>query len=183
MVPVFSVQLPDTPLGTLDIWATQQGVRRVGFHQGAPPVRTGETLSSGDPPSHVSDLLEQVRDYFAGGRRGFDVELDLGPLTPFQIRVYDRLRETPYGRVVTYGQVARDIGEGPRAARAVGQAVGANPVCLLIPCHRVVASDGSLSGYAGGLARKAALLRLEGVEVDGTKRSSKVRPEILRLPL
>jgi methylated-DNA-[protein]-cysteine S-methyltransferase len=180
---VFSVQLPDTPLGTLDVWSTQRGVRRVGFHQGFDPVRRGETLSSGDPPSHVSDFLEQVGEYFAGGRRGFDVELDLAPLTPFQVRVYERLRAIPYGRVVTYGEVARDIGEASGAARAVGQAVGANPVCILIPCHRVVASDGSLSGYAGGLARKAALLRLEGVEVEGAMRSSKVRPEILRLPL
>lgn len=155
----------------------------MGFHQGADLVRAGETLSSGEPPSHVSRVVSQLAEYFAGERHDFDVEVDLGPLTPFQIRVYERLREIPYGHVVTYGQVASDIGESPGAARAVGQAVGANPVSIVIPCHRVVASNGSLSGYAGGLARKAALLRLEGVDVEGSKRSSKVRPEVLRLPL
>jgi len=180
---VFSAQLPDTPLGALDVWVTPQGVRRLGFHRGADLVRAGETLSSGEPPTHVSRVVEQLEEYFAGDRHDFDVALDLGPLTPFQIHVYERLRRIPYGQVVTYGQVASDIGESPGAARAVGQAVGANPVSIVIPCHRVVASNGSLSGYAGGLARKAALLRIEGVEVEGSKRSSKVRPEVLRLPL
>jgi methylated-DNA-[protein]-cysteine S-methyltransferase len=131
----------------------------------------------------VARTLDALRAYFAGGTSGFDVPLDLGHLTPFQLRVYDRLGAIPRGQVVTYGDVARDIGEGPGAARAVGRAVGANPVAIIIPCHRVVASDGSLVGYGGGLARKAALLRLEGVEVEGARRSSKVRPEVLRLPL
>ncbi len=79
--------------------------------------------------------------------------------------------------------MARALGMGDGGARAVGQAVGANPVAVVIPCHRVVGSDGALHGYGGGLARKATLLRLEGVDVDGTSATSKVHPEVLRLPL
>jgi len=110
------------------------------------------------------------------------VPLDFGQLTPFRRRVYERLLEIPHGTVVTYGEVARDLGD-PGAARAVGQAVGSNPVAIVVPCHRVVASDGSLHGFGGGCDRKAALLRLEGIDVDGTRPSSKVHPEVLRLPL
>lgn len=146
-------------------------------------MRPGESLSSDAPPDHVARTLEALQAYFAGDLTTFDVPLDLHHVTPFQRRVYERLKEIPYGHVVTYGEVARDIGEGPGAARAVGQAVGANPVAIVIPCHRVVASDGSLAGYGGGLPRKATLLRLEGVEVEGSRRSSKVHPEVLRLPL
>jgi methylated-DNA-[protein]-cysteine S-methyltransferase len=177
------VQLSDTPVGVLDLWATGKGVRRLGFHRGPDLARAGEALSSEDPPTHVARVIQQLQAYFAGERKGFDIELDLGPLTPFQARVYERLREIPHGQVTTYGQIASDLGDGPGSARAVGRAVGANPVAIVIPCHRVVASDGSLAGYEGGLGRKAALLRLEGIEVEGTKRSSKVHPEVLRLPL
>lgn len=169
-------------MGTLALWATEEGLRRLGFHTGPDLVRPGEALSSGPPPDHVGRALDALRGYFAGEVTAFDVPLDLHHLTDFQRRVYERLQEIPYGHVVTYGEVARDIGEGLGAARAVGQAVGANPVAIVIPCHRVVASDGSLAGYGGGLARKARLLRLEGVEVDGSRRSSKVHPEVLRLP-
>lgn len=131
----------------------------------------------------MARTLEALQAYFAGEPEPFDLPLDLNHVTPFQRRVYDRLRKIPRGQVTTYGEVARQIGEGPGAARAVGQAVGANPVAIVIPCHRVVASDGRLAGYGGGLVRKARLLRLEGVEVDGARRSSRVRPEVLRLPL
>lgn len=97
--------------------------------------------------------------------------------------MYDRLLEIPFGHVRTYGEIAKEVSDGQGAARAVGQAVGANPVAIVIPCHRVVASDGSLHGYGGGIDRKATLLRLEGIEVDGARPSSKVHPEVLRLPL
>jgi methylated-DNA-[protein]-cysteine S-methyltransferase len=97
--------------------------------------------------------------------------------------VYDRLLRIPYGQVATYGEVARDIGGEIGAARAVGQAVGANPVAIIVPCHRVVAADGRLVGFGGGIARKAELLRVEGIDVDGSRPSSRVHPEIIRLPL
>ena len=87
-----------------------------------------------------------------------------------------------YGHVVSYGQVARDISQ-PGMARAVGQAVGANPIPIVVPCHRVIASDGSVTGFAGGIRTKVALLKLEGVDVDGAKPSSKVHPEVIPLDL
>lgn len=109
--------------------------------------------------------------------------LDLSHATAFQRRVYDRLLGISFGQVATYRDVARDIGADAQAARAVGGAVGANPIAIVVPCHRVVASDGRLVGFSGGLERKAALLRLEGVDVEGARPSSRVHPEVLKLPL
>lgn len=143
----------------------------------------GEKLTHDPPPAHLTAALQALREYLAGERRSLDIPLDLGAVTPFREAVYDRLLEIPYGQVATYGEIAREVSEDRGAARAVGQAVGSNPVSVVIPCHRVVAADGSLNGFGGGLRRKAALLRLEGVEVDGVRPSSKVHPEVLRLPL
>ena len=156
------------------------GVRRIEF--GALP-REDNT----DPPQARPPLLraavEQLEEYFAKSRRAFDLELDFpDSTTGFQHDVYDRLLEIEYGRVVSYGQVARDIGK-PDMARAVGQAVGANPVPIVVPCHRVVAWDGSLTGFGGGLPAKVALLKLEGIDVDGIKPSSKVHPDVIPLDL
>ena len=106
----------------------------------------------------------QLGEYFAGKRREFD--LDLAPYgTDFQLRVWQALREIPYGAVRNYGDIARAIRQ-PGAARAVGQANGCNPLPIVIPCHRVIASDGTIGGYSGGLAIKHRLLALEGAELD-----------------
>jgi methylated-DNA-[protein]-cysteine S-methyltransferase len=106
----------------------------------------------------------QLREYFAGKRQTFDLEL--APRgTPFQLRVWQSLCDIRFGTVRNYGDVARAIGQ-PGAARAVGQANGHNPMPIVIPCHRVVASDGSIGGYTGGLSIKHRLLALEGVEFD-----------------
>lgn len=126
--------------------------------------------------------MRQLRDYFTKDRELFDLALDLQGITDFQHQVYAQLMAVEYGRVVTYGDLAKQVGR-PELARAVGQAVGANPVPIVIPCHRVVASDGRLGGFSGGLPTKVALLRIEGVEVDGTEPSSRVHPEVLRLDL
>jgi len=111
------------------------------------------------------------------------VEFDLGALTDFQLDVYDVVSSVRYGRITHYGAIAEQLGLGSAGARAVGQAVGANPVAIVIPCHRVVGSDGTLHGYSGGLSRKTALLRLEGIVVDGVEPTSRAHPEELRLPL
>ena len=101
----------------------------------------------------------QLAEYFAGARSSF--ELPLAPAgTPFQQRVWRRLLEIPYGARISYGDIAHEMGK-PQAARAVGAAVGRNPLSIIVPCHRVVGSDGALTGYAGGLERKVALLELE----------------------
>ncbi len=103
----------------------------------------------------------QLQEYFAGTRRDFALPLDTRG-TPFQKAVWAAVRRIPYGTTATYGQIARMIGH-PRAARAVGRANGANPLPIVIPCHRVVGTNGSLVGYGAGLHIKATLLRLEKV--------------------
>jgi methylated-DNA-[protein]-cysteine S-methyltransferase len=181
---VFTGHFADSRLGVLRLWCTAAGVRRVDFETSPERLAPGEQVVGGDPPMHLSAVFRELRDYLEGRSRTFGVPLDLEGITPFQSRVYDRLRAIPYGQVVTYGRIAQDIGANHAgAARAVGQAVGANPLPILIPCHRVVGADGRLTGFGGGLRRKAALLRLEGVEVDGILPSSRVHPEVLRLPL
>ena len=182
--PVFSAKLTGTPIGTLRLWATPAGIRRLDFDTGSDVARADEEVLAGDPPPHLSAALRELREYLEGRVRTFQVPVDLTGVTTFQSRVYDRLREIPFGQVVTYGRIADDIGANHAgAARAVGQAVGANPVPILIPCHRVVGADGRLTGFGGGLRRKAVLLHLEGIEVDGEQPSSRVHPEVLRLPL
>jgi methylated-DNA-[protein]-cysteine S-methyltransferase len=105
------------------------------------------------------DVVQQLDEYFAGARTGFDLEL--APKgNQFQRRVWAKLTEIPYGHTRTYGQLADELG-GPGLARAVGAANGQNPLSIIVPCHRVVGSSGKLTGYAGGLERKAFLLDLE----------------------
>jgi methylated-DNA-[protein]-cysteine S-methyltransferase len=115
--------------------------------------------------------------------RGTVTELDLSGVTSeFQQDVYRHLLEVPHGHVTSYGKIASEMGHADQA-RAVGQAVGANPIPILIPCHRVIGSDGKLTGFSGGLPAKVSLLRLEGVDVDGTEASSRVHPEVIPLDL
>jgi len=131
----------------------------------------------------VEATLAELMAYFSGHSKSFDVPLDLGALTPFQLQVYKHLSELGFGKVTTYGSIAEELGAGSGGARAVGQAVGANPVAIIIPCHRVIGSDHTLHGYSGGLERKAWLLRHEGIVVDGEAEDSRVHPEELRLEL
>ena len=111
-------------------------------------------------PSPVSDLAaQQIAAYLAGIRREFDFPVSLSG-TPFQMKVWDALLRIPYGETRTYGEIAASIGN-PKAARAVGQAANCNPIWIAIPCHRVVGTNRNLTGYAGGLDMKQALLDLE----------------------
>lgn len=176
---VRSTVLWDTPLGHLGIWATRNGVRRIGF---AVEDVTVQGNDHDGQPNHLEEAATQLQEYFAGARQLFDLELDFSGATEFQRGIYRRLVRIPHGRILSYGDIADELGE-PGAARAVGQAVGANPLPILVPCHRVVRSDGRLGGYSGGLVRKVTLLRLEGIDVEGPRAGSKVHPEVLRLPL
>ena len=107
-------------------------------------------------------LAGELARYFRGESTDFaGVPIDLGRSTPFERRVYEATKRIPFGKVATYGQIAKAIGS-PKASRAVGQALGKNPIAIVIPCHRVLASDG-LGGFSGGLSHKRQLLRLEGV--------------------
>ncbi len=122
----------------------------------------------GDPGELAPVIEQQLGEYFAGGRRVFD--LPLAPSgTVFQREVWSALEEIPYGTTTTYGVLAAKIGR-PRAVRAVGLAVGRNPLSVIVPCHRVLGASGSLTGYAGGLDRKRWLLNLEQPEVDWATR-------------
>jgi methylated-DNA-[protein]-cysteine S-methyltransferase len=130
----------------------------------------------------LSQAVEQLEEYFERKRSTFDLVLDLEAATEFQRGVYAELCKVTYGHVVTYGELAEAVGR-PELARAVGQAVGANPIPVVIPCHRVVAADSRLGGFSGGLPAKVALLAVENVEVEGATESSRVHPDVLRLDL
>jgi methylated-DNA-[protein]-cysteine S-methyltransferase len=121
-------------------------------------------LSSCAPDAGLPMLQQakaQLQDYFAGQRRQFDLPLNLATGTAFQQSVWQALLAIPFGSTCSYGQLASRIGQ-PQAVRAVGAAVGRNPLSIIVPCHRVIGANGSLTGYAGGLDRKTALLQLEG---------------------
>jgi methylated-DNA-[protein]-cysteine S-methyltransferase len=105
------------------------------------------------------DVRSQLGEYFAGERREFDLPLDMVG-NPFELRVWEELQTIPYGETASYGQIAQRIGN-PGAPRAVGLANGRNPIAVIVPCHRVIGADGSLTGYGGGLERKRLLLDLE----------------------
>lgn len=149
-------QMP-TPLGPLTLAADEQGLRQINFpHNGKP--------AAPDPAWHEDEkrLIESIRQlhaYFAGELESFD--LPLAPKgTEFQQRVWRELLGIPYGETISYGELARRIGN-PNASRAVGLANGSNPIPIVIPCHRVIGSNGKLTGYGGGLPIKEKLLALE----------------------
>ena len=176
---ICSAHLADTPAGPLTVWVSPNGLRRLEF---GPLPKDAHADEPESWPDALRNTVGQLREYFARTRRDFDLPLDLEASTPFQREVYAELVKVTHGRVTTYGELAEAVGRA-EAARAVGQAVGANPVPIVIPCHRVVAADGRLGGFSGGLAVKAALLRIENVEVEGATESSRIHPERLRLDL
>lgn len=150
----------DSPLGPILLAATAAGLAGAWFTTGQKDAPDG----AGWPQRADNPVLQRARgqlgEYFAGQRRMFDLPLDLGTGTAFQQAVWRALLHIPFGQRSSYGALARAI-DRPRAVRAVGAAVGRNPVSIIVPCHRVVGTDGSLTGYAGGLARKASLLAHE----------------------
>ena len=147
MTMATTYDLINSPIGPLGLELRDGALHRVLFD--------GKEHGDG-----TSAPAKQLAEYFAGERRSFDLELDLDG-TPFQKRVWEELLTIPYGETVTYGELAERVGR-PDVIRAVGGAVGRTPAPIVVPCHRVIGADGSLTGYGGGLDRKAALLRLEG---------------------
>jgi O-6-methylguanine DNA methyltransferase len=114
--------------------------------------------------ARLRPVEKELQEYFEGKRKSFSLRVDLSHITPFQSKVLHATAKIPFGRVVSYGELAASIGKGS-AARAVGGALGSNPVPLVVPCHRVIGSNGSLTGFGGGLGMKKALLRAEGLDV------------------
>jgi O-6-methylguanine DNA methyltransferase len=165
-VAVHTIESCESPVGPLIIAATADAVCLVHFceeseldaQMSAERVRHAATLGEAPNP-HLTRLRAQLAEYFAGRRREFDVPLHF-PGSPFQQQVWAMLIRIPYGERWSYLDVARQLGD-PRATRAVGAANGANPIAIVIPCHRVVNADGELGGYGGGLWRKRILLDLE----------------------
>jgi methylated-DNA-[protein]-cysteine S-methyltransferase len=142
----------NSPIGPLTLKATEKGLSSIHFGSALPP--------DGVLDEHAHrENLKQLQEYFDGIRTRFDLPLDIDG-TPFQMAVWHELQKIPCGETRTYGEIARSIGK-PGAARAVGMANHENPVAIVIPCHRVVGSDGSLTGYAGGLDLKKKLLEIE----------------------
>ena len=149
----------ESPLGPIIVAATDAGLAGLWFEgqRHLPDSSAWPHL-----PSHpvLVETVAQLRDFFAGRRTQFDLPLDLQGGTPFQQSVWHALLAIPPGDTTSYGALSLRVGR-PAAARAVGAAVGRNPVSIIVPCHRVLSRDGSLTGYAGGLERKSALLELE----------------------
>jgi methylated-DNA-[protein]-cysteine S-methyltransferase len=166
-----------SPLGDLILAATRDGLREIDFgkevsdaafikhmrQSGAEPVqfeRGGE--AEPEARQNLTRAAAELEEYFSGRRASFDVPLDLGAMPPFRRAVLEATATVPFGHVDTYGGIARRIGQ-PKATRAVGNALGHNPIPVIVPCHRVIRSDASLGGYTGGLDIKQHLLNLEGV--------------------
>ena len=154
-----------SPLGTLFAAASDKGLAGLWFddQRHLPTELTGAAVwRTDDDHPLLKRTVNQIEDYFAGTRAVFDMPLDLSHGTPFQQSVWQALLLIASGDTASYGQISARIGN-PTAVRAVGAAVGRNPISIIVPCHRVMGADGSLTGYAGGLHRKTALLALEGV--------------------
>jgi methylated-DNA-[protein]-cysteine S-methyltransferase len=170
------------PFGPLGIVAGGDGLRALLLPPTATATATVTSAWTGaaDDPDHpvLRMAARQLGEYFARRRRAFTVALAPAG-TPFQLAVWTALRAIPFGETISYRELAARAGR-PEAIRAAGAANAANPLAIVIPCHRVIGSDGSLTGYAGGLAAKRALLALEGARA-GTPRRQQRRPD-LRLP-
>ena len=159
-----SFDVADTPIGPLLLAVTERGVCRISFDP--EPERETESLARTfgvrvlRAPREVDDVRRELEEYFEGRRREFDLPLDLRGREGFSRLILERLARVPYGEVTTYKSLAVEAGN-PRAARAVGTIMNRNPIPIVLPCHRVLGSNGSLVGYGGGLDRKRLLLDLE----------------------
>jgi methylated-DNA-[protein]-cysteine S-methyltransferase len=140
-----------TPLGYLEINGTDKGITKIEF--------LNSRIRINRVPATLKPCVEQLKEYFLGKRKDFTIELDLNG-SPFQLKVWNELLKIPYGTTISYLELARRVGD-IKALRAVGGANGANPIVILVPCHRVIGSQGKLVGYGGGIKRKKWLLEHE----------------------
>jgi methylated-DNA-[protein]-cysteine S-methyltransferase len=147
----------DSPIGELMLVGDGRSLRGLYMQSGPRPTPVRPEWTESAAP--FAGVTAQLAEYFEGRRTSFDVALTLAG-SPFERRVWALLQEIPYGETASYGELARRVGQ-PQAARAVGVANGRNPVAVIVPCHRVIGADGSLTGYGGGLERKQLLLDLE----------------------
>lgn len=151
-----------SPLGPLLLAATEQGLCGIFFGGKRPAARKNEVWLESEEALH--SYRTELESYFRGDLKEFTCPLDLRG-TEFQKRCWEALRRIPYGKVCSYGDIAKEIGS-PKGFRAVGQANHNNPVPIIVPCHRVIGSNGTLTGYGGGLSVKEKLLKLEGISAQ-----------------
>lgn len=157
----------DSPIGRLLVATTTKGLVRISFHSEAEDLVLDELARRVSPrivraPAKVAPVARELDEYFAGRRRDFDLPLDWRLVGPYARKVLRATAKIPFGQVSTYREVARKAGN-PAASRAAGNALGSNPIPVVVPCHRVLRTNGTLGGYGGGLDKKELLLRLEGV--------------------
>lgn len=161
-IPLEVRQLSQTPLGPMTLFVSKVGLARIMFGL-EPEVRTGDQQLE----RLIEQAAQELTEYFYAGRRLFTLPIDWRGMKPYQEQVLRACLAIPYGQTRTYGELARQTGKGPAAARAVGAIMASNPIPIVIPCHRVVGSDGKLHGYGspGGVDDKARLLTLEGQRI------------------
>lgn len=170
----------DTPVGPILVAVTDRGVCEVSYlthHDAYAPVHELETrrILAVERQASVTGAVEQLGEYFSGARDRFDLDVDLHGLTPFTRGVLEATSHVPYGEVTSYGRIADRIGNA-KASRAVGNALGRNPIPIIIPCHRVVLSNGDLGWYTGGSEIKRSLLGIEGVSYGASKEPQQPLP-------
>ena len=152
----------ESPWGGMLIAASEKGLTGVYFNRQKYHPKRGKEWQHAPDNAHLKRAKKQLREYFAGKRKAFDLELDPSG-SVFQKQVWRAIAGVPYGETISYGELARRCGF-PEGARAAGAATGRNPIGIVVPCHRIVGSNGKLTGYAGGLDKKRALLALEAGE-------------------
>jgi methylated-DNA-[protein]-cysteine S-methyltransferase len=167
----------DSPFGTLLLAATKRGLVRLAFPEESVDSmleRLAQRISPRivEAPQALDDARRELDEYFSGRRRAFDLALDRQLMSPFGRRVLRVTSAIPYGEHLSYAEVAADAGS-PRGSRAAGNALGANPIPIVIPCHRVLRTGGTLGGYGGGIERKRWLLELEGALAPAAKRGQR----------
>lgn len=158
----------DSPAGTLLLAATEKGLAFLSFRP--QEILESKKLHCTRDTGALRPYIAEMRDFLAGKRRAFECPLDLRG-TDFQLRCWNQLLKIPYGEVITYAQLAQRVGS-PNGFRAVGHANGQNPIAIIVPCHRVIASDGTLGGYGGGLPMKQWLLDREGAVIPSQRQMS-----------
>jgi O-6-methylguanine DNA methyltransferase len=166
METLYYCRLAASPAGPLLLAASERGLALLEFERGVFPSRNRHFAGAQwkESAARMRHYLRELEQYFAGQRREFSFALDLRG-TDFQLRCWRALLAIPYGKTRTYAELAHAVGQ-PRGFRAVGMANHDNPVAIVVPCHRVIASDGTLGGYGGGLETKRRLLELEGVKFE-----------------
>ena len=153
-------QYYNSPAGWLEVVATKEGISDINFKEEEAPS---------NPSEMTNTCVEQLKEFFAGKRETFDLPLAFAIGTPFERSVWEELLKIPIGKTTTYLYVTKQIGKTRAATRAVGRAIGKNPIPIVVPCHRVVGANGSLTGFASGLARKEILLKAENSDYYKTR--------------